>query len=158
MKRFLFPILAIVTAAALQAEPAKPAPAPAPQPPAGDSGSAEAHGRSAALELAGAFSNDGYKIRDGFYFGELDPKKSPVIEVNLFAGDEYWFCAAANAPARKIAVKVYDEEGHPVEQQFYSDGTKAAAGIVAGVSGKYLVKISLVEGEKSQVCFLYCYK
>jgi hypothetical protein len=156
MKRFLFPILALVTVAALQAEPAKPTPTP---PPATDaSAGAEAQARSAALELAGAFSNDGYKIRDGFYFGDLDAKKSVVIEVNLFAGDEYWFCAAANAPAHKIAVKVYDEEGHPVDQQFYSDGANAAAGIVAGTSGKYLVKVSLAEGEKSQICFLYAYK
>ncbi len=157
MKRFLFSILAIVTTAALQAEPANPTPTP-PPPAADGDGAAEAQARSAALELAGAFSNDGYKIRDGFYFGDLDPKKSAIIEVNLFAGDEYWFCAAANAPARKIAVKVYDEDGQPVEQQYYTDGAKAAAGIVAGTSGKYLVKISLVEGGKSPVCFLYCYK
>lgn len=153
MKRFLFQTLAIVTAVALHAEPA-----PAPQPPTDEAAGAEAQARAAALELAGAFSNDGYKIRDGFYFGDLDSKTSTVIEVNLFAGDEYWFCAAANAPARKIAVKVYDEEGNPVDQQFYSDGANAAAGVVAGISGKYLVKVSLVEGEKSRFCFLYAYK
>ncbi len=78
--------------------------------------------------------------------------------MNLYAGDEYWFCAAANAPAGKVAVKVYDEDGAPVDQQYYSDGSKAAAGVVAGASGKYLVKISLVDGAKSQFCFLYAYK
>jgi hypothetical protein len=135
---------------------AAPAPTPEPKPAATDG--AEASTRSAALALAGAFSNDGYKIRDGFYFGELAPGKSVVIEVNLFAGNEYWFCAAANAPARKLGVKVYDENGKLVEQQAYEDGTSAAAGVVAVESGKYLVKITLAEGEKAPFCFLYCYK
>ncbi len=156
MKFFLLSILAALTTVAAQADPAAATPAPTPQ--TDEAASAEAQARSAALELAGAFSNDGYKIRDGYYFGDLDAKKSVLIEVNLFAGDEYWFCAAANEPARKIDVKVYDEEGKPVEQQFYNDGSTAAAGIVAGVSGKYLVKISLAGGESSQFCFLYCYK
>jgi hypothetical protein len=161
MKRLLFPILAIAAAAVLHAAPDKPTPTPATAPastPAADASSAEAQARSAALELVGAFSNDGYKIRDGFYFGALEPDKGVVIEVNLFAGNEYWFCAAANEPARKIAVKVYDEDGAPVEQQYYSNGASAAAGVVAAVSGKYLVKVTLAEGGKSQFCFLYCYK
>ncbi len=161
MKRLFVPILALIAAAALSSGRAQSTPdavPPAASAEDNDRAAAEAQARSAALELAGAFSNDGYKIRDGFYFGDLDSKAGAVIEVNLFAGDEYWFCAAANAPARKIAVKVYDEEGKPVDQQYYSDDSKAAAGIVAATSGKYLVKVSLVEGEKSQFCFLYCYK
>lgn len=120
--------------------------------------SAEAKARSAALELAGAFSNDGYKIRDGYYFTELEPGKSAVVEVNLFAGNEYWFCVSGIAPGRKVDVRVYGEDGQPVEQQGYDDGANAAAGVVAGVSGKYFVKLTLAEGEKSPVCFLYCYK
>jgi hypothetical protein len=132
--------------------------APAPTPESKPADSAEASTRSAALALAGAFSNDGYKIRDGFYFGELAPGKSVVIQVNLFSGNEYWFCVAANAPARKLAVKVYDEKGKLVEQQAYEDGASAAAGIVAAESGKYLVKVTLAEGEKAPFCFLYCYK
>ena len=164
MKRlfFLTPFLAVAMLQA--AEPkAKPTPdsatpTPAPTPAAADTSAAEPQARNAALELAGAFSNDGYKIRDGFYFGALEPKKSAIVEVNLFAGNEYWFCAAANDPARKVSVKVYDEKGRLVEQQAYDDGAKAAAGVVAAESGKYLVKITLVEGEASQFCFLYCYK
>ncbi len=123
---------------------------------AGDS--APAATRSAALELAGAFSNDGYKIRDGYYFAELEPGKSELIEVNLFAGNEYWFCAAGVSPARKLEVRVFGEDGKPVPQQSYSEGASAAAGVVATVSGKHLVRVTLAEGEKGPVCFLYSYK
>jgi len=164
MKRIFSTTFAIAAAiAGLHAEPTpSPSPAvaatPGPTPAAQETG-AGPKARSAALELAGAFSNDGYKIRDGFYFGDLEPGKGVVVEVNLFAGNEYWFCAAANEPVRKISVQVYDEDGALASgQQYYDDGPKAAAGIVAPESGKYLVKITLAEGDKSQFCFLYCYK
>ena len=150
MKRLILPLLALFAAATLRAEDPTPTPAP--------DDAAEAATRAATLELAGAFSNDGYKIRDGYYFGTLDPGKSAIVEVNLFAGDEYWFCAAGIAPARKLTVQVYDEEGKPVEQQSYGDGITAAAGVVAPWSGKFLVKITLAEGEKAPFTFLYCYK
>ncbi len=152
MKRLLFPLLALFAATTLRAE--EPAATSTPSP----DDAAVAQARSATLELAGAFSNDGYKIRDGYYFATLEPGKSTVIEVNLFAGNEYWFCVAGIDPARKLAVQVYDEEGKPVEQQAYGDAATAAAGVVAPWSGKFFVKITLLEGEKAPFCFLYCYK
>jgi hypothetical protein len=114
--------------------------------------------RTKALELAGAFSNDGYKIRDGYWSGELEPNRPKFLEVNLFSGDEYWFSGATVSPARKIAVSIFDEKGKPVEFQTYEDGPVAAAGFVPEVSGRYFVKVSLLEGEKSQFCLLYSYK
>ena len=118
----------------------------------------DASARSKALELAGAFSNDGYKIRDGFWAGEIEPGRPQFLEVNLFAGNEYWFSAAATPPARKIAVSVFNEKGKPVEFQTHEDGAVAAAGFTPGISGRYFVKLASVEGEKSQFCLLYSYK
>ena len=114
--------------------------------------------RSKALELAGAFSNDGYKIRDGYWAGEIETGRPQFLEVNLISGNEYWFSAAATPPARKIAVAVFDETGKPVDFQVHEDGAVAAAGFLPEVSGRYLVKLSLLEGEKSQFCLLYSYK
>ena len=81
---------------------------PAPSPPAAET---DVSVRSKALELAGAFSNDGYKIRDGYWPGEIEPNRSQFLEVNLFAGNEYWFSAAVTSPGRKIAVGVLNEKG-----------------------------------------------
>ena len=114
--------------------------------------------RSKALELAGAFSNDGYKIRDGYWPGEIEPNRSQFLEVNLFAGNEYWFSAAVASPGRKIAVSVLNEKGIPMEYQTYEDGQSAAAGFVPEVSGRYFIKMTLLEGDKSQFCLLYSYK
>jgi len=155
MKRLLLALFASMSL--LHAQEASPTPSPSATPDVTDT-AAEAAARSAALELAGAFSNDGYKIRDGFYFGTLETGKSALVEVNLFAGNEYWFCAAVNDPGRKLAITVYDEKGAPVEQQGYEDGPKTAAGVVAGTSGKYFVKVTLAEGAKSSFCLIYCYK
>jgi hypothetical protein len=114
--------------------------------------------RSKALELAGAFSNDGYKIRDGYWSGEIEANRPQFLEVNLFAGNEYWFSAAATPPARKIAVALFNEKGEPVDFQTYEDGAVAAAGFMPEASGKYFVKLTLVDGGKSQFCLLYSYK
>ena len=128
---------------------------PAPSPPAAET---DVSVRSKALELAGAFSNDGYKIRDGYWPGEIEPNRSQFLEVNLFAGNEYWFSAAVTSPGRKIAVGVLDEKGMPMEYQTYEDGQAAAAGFVPEVSGRYFIKMTLLEGDKSQFCLLYSYK
>jgi hypothetical protein len=129
-----------------------------PAPAAEDSGDPEAAARSRALELAGAFSNDGYKIRDGYWMTKLEPGKPRVIEVNLFSGNEYWFCAAALAPARKVAVTVCDETGRKIEQNSHEDGAVAAAGAEPGYSGRFYVRLDLLEGEKADACLVYCYK
>lgn len=154
MKSFIL-ILSVSLATALAEE--KPAP-PTPVPSATPTPETDVSARSRALELAGAFSNDGYKIRDGYWPGELEPSKPAFLEVNLFAGNEYWFSAAATPPARKITVAVFDGEGKPVDFQVYEDGQSAAAGFVPEVSGRYFVKVALLEGEKSQFCLLYSYK
>jgi len=114
--------------------------------------------RSKVLELAGAFANDGYKIRDGYWSGVLEPGKPQVLEVNLFSGNAYWFCAAAVAPARKLSVTLFDENGRPVEGEIFQDGSTAAAGLLPDASGRYFVRLELVEGDKADFCLVYSYK
>jgi hypothetical protein len=153
VKSTLAVILLGSMAAALPLAAQDPAQQVPPEPPTEDLSA-----RSRALELAGAFSNDGYRIRDGFWPGELELNRPRFLEVNLFAGNEYWFCAAANPPARQIGVAVYDHEGKPVEFQTHLDGNVAAAGFEPHVSGRYFVGIELLEGEKSPFCLVYAYK
>jgi hypothetical protein len=146
-------LMRVLAAAALL--PAAVAQDPAPSPPPAES---DVSARSKALEIAGAFSNDGYKIRDGYWPGEIEPNRAQFLEVNLFAGNEYWFSAAVTSPGRKIAVGVLNEKGEPVDYQTYEDGPAAAAGFVPEVSGRYFIKMDLLEGDKSQFCLLYSYK
>ena len=116
--------------------------------------------REAALELAGAFTNDGYKIRDGHWFGELKPDATvQIITVNLYAGNQYYFSLASTDKAKKVAVVVYDETGKQVpEEQFFKDNHRAAAGVSPVASGPYYVSVKLVDGEPADFCLLYSYK
>jgi len=118
----------------------------------------EVEARKAALDLAGAFSNDGFKIRDGHWSGMIKPKEHTLIAVNLYAGNHYWFSVGATEKAKKLAVAVYDESGQQVVTESYSAGDKAAAGFSPTNSGQYYVSVGLIEGEESGVCFLYSYK
>jgi hypothetical protein len=118
----------------------------------------EVEARKAALDLAGAFSNDGFKIRDGHWSGMIRPREHTLIAVNLYAGNHYWFSVGATEKAKKLAVSVYDESGQQVVTESYSAGDKAAAGFSPTNSGQYYVSVGLIEGEESGVCFLYSYK
>ena len=118
----------------------------------------EVAARQVALELAGAFANDGFKLRDGHWAGTLAPGESKIIAVNLYAGNEYWFSAGATEKAKKVAVDVFDETGAPVVAETFNSGTKAAAGFSVSNSGQYFVRVRLEEGEAAGVCFLYSYR
>jgi hypothetical protein len=116
----------------------------------------EAH--KAVLDLVGAFSNDGFKIRDGHWCGTLKPKEHTLIAVNLYAGNQYWFAVGAIEPAKKVEVTVYDETGKQMTTESYSEGERAAAGFSPTSSGQYYVSVGLLEGAESSYCLVYSYK
>ncbi len=119
---------------------------------------AEVRARKDALDVAAAFSNDGFKIRDGHWWGLLKPHDHVLVAVNLYAGNQYWFSAGAVEPVKKIAVSVYDETGKQMTTESYNDGEKAAAGFSPPNSGQYFVSVDLVEGEEGSFCLVYSYK
>lgn len=118
---------------------------------------AEVQARRDALDVAGAFANDGFKIRDGHWCGVVKPHEHALVAVNLYAGNQYWFSAAAAEPA-KVAVSLYDETGKQVTTESYNNGEKAAAGFSAANSGQYFVSVDLVEGDGGSFCLVYSYK
>ncbi len=117
----------------------------------------EAHRQ--ALDLTGAYTNEGFKLRDGHWAGKIKPAERAVIAVNLYAGNQYWFSvAAANDKAKKVAVEIYDEAGKPMTSENYNEGERASAGFSPVTSGQYFVAVSLVEGDPSTICLVYSYK
>jgi len=119
---------------------------------------AEINARRNALDVAGAFTNDGFKLRDGHWCGTLKPTDRSLIAVNLFAGNQYWFSVGTTDPAKKIAVNVYDESGRPLTTDHYDGGDRAAAGYSPSDSGQYFVSIDLLVGNPSSFCLIYSYK
>ena len=119
---------------------------------------AEVNARKNALDVAGAFTNDGFKLRDGHWCGTLKEQDHALIAVNLYAGNQYWFAVGAADPARKIAVNIYDETGRLLKTEHYNGGDRAAAGFSPNDSGQYFVSVDLVEGGSSSFCLIYSYK
>jgi hypothetical protein len=119
---------------------------------------AEVNARKNALDVAGAFTNDGFKLRDGHWCGILKAQDHALIAVNLYAGNQYWFAVGAADPAKKIAVNVYDETGKLLRTEHYEGGDRAAAGFSPNDSGQYFVSVDLVEGGSSSFCLIYSYK
>ena|SRR5947209_3286685 len=118
----------------------------------------EVQAHKIVLDLAGAFSNEGFKMRDGHWTGALKQKENTLVAVNLYAGNQYWFSVGAVEPAKKIDVAVYDEAGKRVTTETYNDGEKAAAGFTPTSSGQYYISVSLLEGNESTFCLVYSYK
>jgi len=119
---------------------------------------AEVDARKNALDVAGAFTNDGFKLRDGHWCGTLKPQDHALIAVNLYAGNQYWFAVGTTDPAKKIAVNVYDENGKLLTTDHYDGGDRAAAGFSPTDSGQYFVSVDLVEGGSSSFCLIYSYR
>src|SRR4051812_48287283 len=118
----------------------------------------EVQARNIALDLAGAFSNDGFKIRDGHWSGAIKKGEQAVLAVNLYAGNQYWFSVGTEENVKKFAVQLFDENGKPVSTENYEDVVKAAAGFSPTISGQYFVSIKPLEGESSTFCLVYSYK
>src|SRR5947209_20507566 len=119
---------------------------------------AEVRARKDALDVAGAFSNDGFKIRDGHWCGVVKPHEHALVAVNLYAGNQYWFSVGATEPVKQIAVSVYDETGKQVTTENYDNGDKAAAGFSPANSGQYVVSVDVVDGREGSFCLVYSYK
>ena len=118
----------------------------------------EVEARRVVQELAGAFANDGFKLRDGCWIAPIQTSAPKLIQVNLYAGNQYWFCAGATPQAKKLLLTVFDENGKAMEVNNYQNGQTAAAGFSPELSGSYYVRIQEMEGERASFCLIYTYK
>jgi hypothetical protein len=118
----------------------------------------ETAAHKSALDVAGAFSNDGFKLRDGHWTNAIEPGKTQLIEVNLYAGNQYWFTVAATPEAKKMSITIFNETGAPVTVDPFNEGATAAAGFAPDASGPYFVKIEEVSGTAATFCLIYSYK
>ena len=146
---------------------------------AGESTDAAIAAHRAALDLSGAFTNDGFKLRDGDYEGTLETGKSAVIQVNLYAGNQYWFAVSTADAASKLSLAIYDETGKLLKTEPFAtqaDASKpagtdadavdpdaiatnrAAAGFAPEMSGPYYVRIINPSKAPATFSLIYSYK
>jgi len=113
---------------------------------------------SEVLDLAGAFQNDGFKLRDGTWYAKVSQGHPQTLQVNLYSGNAYWFSVAGAEGSPGLTVSVFDDHGNPVEVQSYQKDNKAAAGFSPDASGLYYVEVSSSAPAVSTFCLIYSYK
>lgn len=118
----------------------------------------EVAARKAVVELAGAFSNDGFEMRDSNYVSTLSKEKPLVVQVNLYAGNAYWFSAASASPDSKIALALFDEKGNALKVGQFGDGPRAAINFSPNNSGPYYLRLTEATDQPSVFCLTYSYK
>lgn len=119
-----------------------------------------------ALDLLGGLVNHGFRVRDEVWEISLRPKKMELLQLTLFAGNQYWFAASASAPAERLKLTLYDNEGNPLLLDLWKDdhaipGARMAGGLVIARSGNYYVGMEVVEeeGEKAvPASLVYAYQ
>ena len=146
MKRSLLALLCAGSLALAQE------PVPSPEP------SADPGLRPRLYNLAGAVGNEGFKLRDGAWSGVLQGSKPQRLAVNLFAGNQHWFCAATSATGETPSLSLRDPAGHEVELvKFEKDGI-AAVGVTAPATGRYVLTLQGSARGSRDFCVLYLFK
>ena len=108
-----------------------------------------------ALETAGGFARDGFRIRDAEWAFVLAKGMTTFLKVTLFAGNHYRFVVATATPGAKIRLSIYDASGHILKSEQWQDsvdhsGGGSAAGIAPELSGPYFVGVELVDSPSNQ--------
>lgn len=119
-----------------------------------------------ALDLLGGLVNSGFRVRDEVWEVSLKPRKMELLQLTLFAGNQYWFAVAASAPAERLKLGLYDNEGSPIALDLWKDdrnlpGARIAGGLIVTHSGNYYIGIELIEeGNKEPVpaSLVYAYQ
>lgn len=136
---------------------ANPSPMPAPSASPAPVANRDVPERSAILALANAFANDGFKIRDSYFFDTLHPKQPKLLRLPLVAPNAYWIIAAST-PGTKLAISVFDAEGRRVKTDSYSGNAAVAVGFRAEKNSGYILHIEETKGKAADFCLTYAYK
>jgi len=103
-------------------------------------------------------SNDGFKMRDRIWSGKVGPGEPRRLAVNLFSGNHYWFCAAADPEVGNLKVSLFGPDGARVAGLDHREAGLAAVGVTAETTGQYFVQVETAGGPASDFCLLYLFK
>lgn len=143
-------LLVLASAGSCVAQNASPAPSPTP--------AVSTPLLAKLMDLAGALSNDGFKMRDRVWSGKIEPGEPRRLAVNLFRGNSYYFCAAADPEIKTVKVSLFGPDGGAVAGLDHREPGLGAVGVTAETTGRYFVQIETSGGPASGFCLLYLFK
>ena len=145
-------MLCMAATAVAFAESPSPTPSPSPEP------LPSATLRARLSDLTGALSNEGFKSRDRVWSGKVKPGQPQRLAVNLFRGNQYWFCTALDPEIESPRVTVFGPDGKAIEAVRHSESGLAAAGVTAEATGQYFIEVETSSGPATEFCFVYLFK
>lgn len=114
--------------------------------------------RSRALENIRPFRGEGYQLRDGYWTGLLKHGTPLILDLHLFAGNDYWFSAANCDASTRLKLSLFDAKGQPAGSVPLAEPSRATAAISVARSGRYFLRLELTEGDKAETSMVYSYK
>ncbi len=94
-------------------------------------------------KLAAEYSEKGFKLRKEHWNGKLKSGQHKVVKHQLFRGNEYWFLAAIPESKHSLAVEIFDEAGHAISLERFSDKGLSGARVLPVKTGTYLIKLTV---------------
>lgn len=137
----------------LPAQSPTPTPAPSPEQPL-----PPAALRVRLMDLGGALANEGFKMRDRVWSGRIESGHPQRLAVNLFRGNQYWFCLAVDPESKDPKVSVFGPDGQRLTVLSHQETGLASAGVTAEATGQYFVQVETGGGPASDFCLLYLFK
>ena len=137
----------------LPAQSPTPTPAPSPEQPL-----PPAALRVRLMDLGGALANEGFKMRDRVWSGRIESGQPQRLAVNLFRGNQYWFCLAVDPESKDPKVSVFGPDGQRLTVLSHQETGLASAGVTAEATGQYFVQVETDGGPASDFCLLYLFK
>jgi len=114
--------------------------------------------RERLYTMVGALGNEGFKARDGCWGGQLEGG-ARRLAVHLFAGNQYWFCAAAAPEDADLTISLTGPSGENPPMEKHHQPGLAAVGVTARVTGQYFVEVAGgPSGAAREFCLLYLFK
>ena len=103
----------------------------------------------------------GFTMREDTWGGDLAAGDQKAIAVQLFKGNEYWFCMGTDVKGATVSVHLYDREGNLVEESdAWQRDTFAGARLKPKKTGSYfaIVKVEKSPRERTHWGLVYSYK
>ena len=119
----------------------------------GADSAAEKRVKTASKEPA----SEGFKIREDFWKGELKGGDKKIVKHQLFRGNEYWFWLGADAAGIKLAIKVYDSMGRPVDVETRAESGWSAVRVLPPKTDTYSVVFTLADKSSPMVVWAMTY-
>jgi hypothetical protein len=113
------------------------------------------------MEAGRLLAEQGYRLRDDSWHGELTPEIRVRIPVFLFQGNDYRFIIATDGPLRELLISVVNQDGEPQPHrtEFGGPPSTRAVSFAPQTSGLHYVQLGIAVGGGSHAsCLGFAYR